>query len=89
LGGCRVRLGRVPKGWTKALPSLDIGQVDNIPRTLLRGKKKRLKSVILKKFLFLHTLYLIHTKKVSFPAFVSIDGSRLYIYLMKQERSRA
>lgn len=40
------RVGRVPRGWmepsvTKALPSLDIGQVDNIPRTLLRKKKKK------------------------------------------------
>lgn len=45
------RAGRVPRGWmepsvTKALPSLDIGQVDNIPRTLLRKKKSRRKIKI-------------------------------------------
>lgn len=64
------RAGRVPRGWmepsvTKALPSLDIGQVDNIPRTLLRKKKiqERLKSVILEKlYLFLQVLCLIHTE---------------------------
>lgn len=56
------RAGRVPRGWTgpsvtKALPSLDIGQIDNIPRTLLRKKKKkkgedRLKSVLLRIYIY-------------------------------------